>query len=449
MTERKSLYKEFAGYVSLNVLGMLGLSCYILADTFFVSLGLGTDGLAALNLAVPVYSFIHGSGLMLGMGGASSYAIFRGAGNERAAGGVFTDTLYAAAVFAAVFVLAGAAFSRPITAALGADDAVFAMTETYLRVILLFAPAFILNNVVLCFVRNDGAPKLAMAAMLAGSLSNIFLDWLFMFPFGMGIFGAVFATGLAPLISLAVLSAHFFRRRNGFRPVRKSPDLRAVGRNLSLGFPSLVTEASSGIVMIAFNAILLRLEGNIGVAAYGIIANISLVVLSLYTGIAQGIQPIVGRARGAGDSRTAGQVFRMALLLMLAVSAAVYLVVFFCAGPVSDIFNPAGDAHLTAIAIPGLRLYFIATPFAGFNIIASMFFTASGRPLPAHIVSLLRGFIVILPAAFLLSALGGITGVWLAFPATEALVALVCVVLFLVYRRRTAVQQAPDVRRDA
>ena len=97
------------------------------------------------------------------------------------------------------------------------------MTRTYLQVILLFAPAFMLNNLILCFVRNDGAPGLAMAGMIGGSLSNIVLDWVFIFPCGMGIFGAVFATGLAPVISLLILSPHFIFRRNRFRPVRTAP----------------------------------------------------------------------------------------------------------------------------------------------------------------------------------------------------------------------------------
>ena len=132
-----------------------------------------------------------------------------------------------------------------------------------------------MNNVLLCFVRNDGAPQLSMAAMIGGSLSNVVLDWVFIFPCGMGIFGAVFATGLAPIISMAILSPHFFRRKNNFHPVACRPQGRTLGRILTSGAPSLVTEASSGIVIIAFNALIMGLEGNTGVAAYGVIANLS------------------------------------------------------------------------------------------------------------------------------------------------------------------------------
>ena len=132
--------KDFARYTSLNVLGMIALSCYILADTFFVSLGLGADGLAALNLAIPIYNFIHGSGLMIGMGGGTRYSILQSQGNRREANKVFTHVLYLAAVLAAFFVAVGLLFAGDIVRLFGGAGNVFTMARTYLRVILLFCP---------------------------------------------------------------------------------------------------------------------------------------------------------------------------------------------------------------------------------------------------------------------------------------------------------------------
>lgn len=258
---------EFFKYASPNVLGMLGLSCYILADTFFISRGMGADGLTALNLAIPVYSFIHGSGLMFGMGGAIKYAIFRSQKKTDQTDGVFSVTVKAAALLAAVFLLAGLFFSETLTAMLGADSAVFAMANIYLKVILLFAPAFMLNEILLCFVRNDGAPQLAMTAMVSGSFSNIVLDYVFIFPMNMGIFGAVLATGMAPFISMAILSVHWWKKRHGFRFRLRDTAFHMLLSIFSLGFPSLITELSSGVVIIVFNFILLKLQGNVGVAA--------------------------------------------------------------------------------------------------------------------------------------------------------------------------------------
>ena len=236
--------KDFTKYAALQVLGMIGLSCYILADTFFVSKGLGSNGLAALNLAIPIYSFIHGSGLMIGMGGGTGFAVQKSRGEREEADRVFSLAFRLAAVLAAVFVLLGAFFSGKIVALLGADQDVYQMSETYTQVILLFAPAFLLNDMFLCFVRNDGSPQLSMAAMLTGSMFNIVLDYIFIFPCGMGIFGAALATGLAPIVSLIVLSPYFIKKKNTFHLVslpRGGTGRRTAGI-LSCGLPSLITE---------------------------------------------------------------------------------------------------------------------------------------------------------------------------------------------------------------
>lgn len=435
--ETKLYFREFLKYSSLNVLGMIALSCYILADTFFVSKALGADGLAALNLAIPVYSFINGSGLMIGMGGGIKYSIAKSQGAAQRADQTFTNSAVLTAVIAACFFLTGLLASGPLALLLGADGTVYEMTRTYLQVILLFAPMFMTNNLLLCFIRNDGAPQLSMAAMITGSLSNVVLDYVFMFPLGMGIFGAVLATGMAPVISILVLSPYLFRRKNQFhlRKCRISGKL-ALGI-FSSGLPSLITEVSSGIVMIVFNTIILGIAGNIGVAAYGVIANLSLVVMSIYTGISQGIQPLLSSGYGTGNRKKTQSVLRYALVSALLISVVVYVCVFFGADPIAAVFNSEQNATLQSIAVTGLKIYFTACVFAGFNIILSVYFTSTENALPAHIISILRGFVVIIPMAFLLSAAAELLGVWAAFPATELTVSLIGAGLFFWIAKRT------------
>lgn len=433
--QKSNCFQDFVKYSSLNVLGMIGLSCYILADTFFVSKGLGTNGLTALNLAIPIYSFIHGSGLMIGMGGGTKYSIQKSQGKDKVANSIFSHVVAIAAVFAAVFVLIGLFFSGNIVTLLGADETVYQMTKTYLQVILLFAPAFLMNNVLLCFVRNDGAPQLSMTAMITGSLSNIILDYVFIFPCQMGIFGAVFATGLAPIISMLILSSHFIKKKNQFHWIKCRLERRMAASICSSGIPSLITELSSGIVIIVFNSIILGLEGNVGVAAYGVIANLSLVIIAIYTGIAQGIQPIMSRNYGVGNHRNIQLILWYALITMLILSVLVYMGVFLGAEQIAAIFNSERNELLQTIAVEGLKLYFIACPFAGFNIIISIYFTSTEYPIPANIISILRGFFVIIPMAFLLSSIAQITGVWCAFPATELLVTIVGVIFFVMSKK--------------
>lgn len=434
--------KEFAKYTSLNVLGMAGLSCYILADTFFISKGLGANGLAALNLAIPIYSFIHGCGLMLGMGGGTKFSICQALqdsqkpGLLKAADSVFTNTLYAAAVLAGFFVLAGILFSGSLTRLLGADAEIADMTQTYLQVILLFSPAFIMNNICVCFVRNDGAPRLSMLAMLGGSFSNIILDYILIFPLDMGILGAVLATGIAPLISMLILSGHLLGGKRGFHAVLEKPRLSIIRPCISLGIPSLVTEVSSGFVIIIFNMIFMNLAGNVGIAAYGVIANLSLIVVAVYNGIAQGSQPVLSRAYGKQEEQTVRQIFRYGAGTVLILSVLVYAVMFLFADPITWIFNSEGNERLQELARSGMRLYFTAAPFVGFNILVSAYFTSVERAVPAQVISIVRGFVLIIPMAFAMAALAGVTGVWLAVPVTEGLVSVMGIGIYRRIRNR-------------
>lgn len=430
--EQPSCLRKFARYTSLSVLGTLGVSCYILADTFFISRGLGADGLTALNLAIPVYNFIFGAGLMLGMGGATKFSICKSQGDEEKANHIYLNTLYLGGLFSVLFLLPGLFRAEELAVLLGAEGAVLPLTCTYLRWLLLFSPAFIFNNILLCFVRNDGGPQLSMAAMIIGSLSNILLDYLFIFPLGMGIFGAIFATGLSPLISMAAMAPHWRSKGHTLRFLPTKPDPQTALQTMALGFPSLVAQLSSGIVMILFNFLILRLEGNIGVAAYGVIANIALVATGVYTGVAQGVQPLLSSFYGQGDYQQARKVQRYGVVTAVLIAAATELLLFVFASPVTAVFNSEGLAPMQTMAEGGLRLYFLSSVFAAYNTLLSNFFASVELPLPAQLLSILRGFVLIIPMAFLLAASLGMTGVWLACPITEFLAALVG---FLLYKR--------------
>lgn len=434
----KSVFKDFLKYVSFNILGQLAYSCYTLADTFFVSADLGTKGLTALNLAFPVFCLISGTGLMIGMGGGTGYAIAKSRKKNEEANRIFTNALYMTLCFALVFVLTGIFFSGTLVKALGADDTMFSITKTYLKVMLLFAPAFLANNLLQCFVRNDGSPSLSMAAMIVGSLSNVVLDYLFIFPLRMGIFGAILATGLAPVISITVLSSYFIRRKNSFHFIKSLPEKKRILEIMSSGIPPFVTEITSGIVMFLFNFIILRLAANTGVAAFGIITVISLVVAAIYTGLAQGIQPVISFHHGMENTANVKNVLRYAMVTVFLLSATIYGIIFFKASQLASVFNSEKNEMLQTLAVTGLKLYFIACPFMGFNIVTATFFTSTEHARPAQVVSVLRGFFVLIPMVFLLSRLLGMTGVWCAYPLTECIVAFIGIAFYIRYRSSTS-----------
>ncbi len=433
--KKQSLIAEFAKYVFPNVMGMTGLSCYILADTFFVSRGLGTDGLAALNLAIPIYNFINGCGLMIGMGCSTKYAVFRAQQNDCMGNKVFVGALWMGLAAAMCFVIPGLSGYGGIASFMGAEGKVYEMTQTYLKVMMRFSPAYILNNILLCFVRNDGNPRLSMAGMLSGSLANILLDYLFIFPMGMGIFGAVLATGVAPLISIGILSFHIFGKNCGFRIIKTLPGCKLISSAAGLGLPSLITEVSVGMVMILFNRTILGLEGNIGVAAYGVVANIALVVIAIFTGIGQGVQPVISEAYGQKDRERAHVFLKYSIITSTLLAVLLYSCMFLLASQITSVFNSEGNRQLQQTAVQGIKIYFLYAPFAGFNIVLSLFFSSVEKAVPAQIISLLRGFLLIIPVLVLLSGLFGMLGVWLVCPVTETLVAITGVGLLGEYRR--------------
>lgn len=429
------LKREFAKYVSFNILSMIGLSCYILADTFFIARGVGPQGLAALNLALPVFNVVSGVGLLLGMGGATRFSLL-GAKRNAESAKAFTHTVYLGVFFSVLFMLLGCFFAGPVARGMGADAETFEMTNTYLKVILLFAPLFIFNHILNSFVRNDKDPRLAMAAMLTGNFVNIVLDYVFVFPLDMGIFGAVLATGISPAVGLCVLSLHMFKRKNHFYLKKQAPSAREFTACVKPGISAFIGEISNGIVIFVFNALFLRLIGNTGVTAYGIVANIALVVMAVYTGICQGIQPLVSKSCAGGEQKQAVRVYRYALLCSFAVSALVMAAALLWRGPMAAVFNEGADPVLQAAAEHGILLYFPGFFFAGVNLITAAYFAASGKSAWSFWIGFLRGIAVIIPAAVLLALLFQVDGIWLSFLAAEGIVCIVSMFLALLSRRQ-------------
>lgn len=438
MSNINSVKRDFIRYVSQNILGQMAYSCYTVADTFFVAASLGAHGLTALNLAFPAFCLLNGIGLMIGMGGGVRYSIAKGRREAEKANKIFTNALYMVMFCAAVFVCAGSFFSEALAVALGSDETVFDMTHTYLKVLLLFAPAFLLNNLLHCFIRNDGNPTLSMIAMITGSVANIILDYIFIFPLGMGIFGAILATGLAPVISIAILSMHFFRGKNSFSMNVTIPNPQRIGEIISSGVPPFVTELSSGIVMFLFNFIILGLAGNIGVAAFSIITVISLVVVAIFTGLSQGIQPLLSLNYGKGNAAEVSALLRYSLLTVIILASGIYSTIYFGAEQLTSIFNSENNSLLQTLAVNGMKMYFLAAPFIGFNIVMATYFTSTAGPRPAQIITILRGLIVLVPVTYLLSSWFNMTGVWCSYPVTEAIVAVIGAGLYIFSQRLKA-----------
>ena len=270
----------FFKYVLQDVAGMIGVSVYILADTFFISLYSGADGLTMLNLVIPIYGLMYAFGSMVGIGSAIRYALKKASGDENT-DFYFTHALSWDLILSIPFILLGIFAPQWVLHLMGADARITELGIQYLRIILIGSPFFMMNYAFTAFARNDNATTIAMIGSLSGSAFNIVFDYIFMFPLNMGMAGAALATALSPIVTMSVCSIHYLGKKNtiGFRWRLPSP--RHLFSCCKLGVSAFIGEITSAVTTTVFNILILAMAGNIGVAAYGVIANISIVALSI------------------------------------------------------------------------------------------------------------------------------------------------------------------------
>ena len=427
-----NLTKQFFKYVSQNIFGLLGTSCYILADTYFIAQAAGTDGVTLLNLCLPIYNLIFAFGSMIGLGAATRYAILRAQGDARAQR-YFSNAIFSVCILAVPFMLVGIFRPDGLLRLMGGDADIVALGMNYARIFLMFTPFFMCNYVVASFVRNDGDPSLAMVATLSGSLFNVVFDYIFIFPMGLGLPGAALATAISPILSIAVCSAHFIKKSNTITFVRKAPSVRLLAQSCQLGISGFVGELSSGVTTTVFNFLLLRLAGNVAVAAYGVVANFALVATAIFNGVAQGAQPLVSQCYGKNEMAGARKLLLLGCGTALGLAALLYGVVFGYTDALTALFNSENSALMAEFAHSGMRIYFVGYFFAGCNIVAAGYLGAVNRPAEASITSLCRGMVAIVVCSLVLSALFGMNGVWAAFPVSEAVT--LALTVFLLKRK--------------
>ena len=427
-----NLTKQFFKYVSQNIFGLLGTSCYILADTYFIAQAAGTDGVTLLNLCLPIYNLIFAFGSMIGLGAATRYAILRAQGDARAQR-YFSNAIFSVCILAVPFMLVGIFRPDGLLRLMGGDADIVALGMNYARIFLMFTPFFMCNYVVAPFVRNDGDPSLAMVATLSGSLFNVVFDYIFIFPMGLGLPGAALATAISPILSIAVCSAHFIKKSNTITFVRKAPSVRLLAQSCQLGISGFVGELSSGVTTTVFNFLLLRLAGNVAVAAYGVVANFALVATAIFNGVAQGAQPLVSQCYGKNEMAGARKLLLLGCGTALGLAALLYGVVFGYTDALTALFNSENSALMAEFAHSGMRIYFVGYFFAGCNIVAAGYLGAVNRPAEASITSLCRGMVAIVVCSLVLSALFGMNGVWAAFPVSEAIT--LALTVFLLKRK--------------
>ena len=404
------------------MLSSLGWALSDMADAVVVGQSLGTTGLAAISLILPVYMIncmiVHG----LGLGGSVRYAKLMGQGRAQEAGQSFLQVLWLALACSVATAVLGSVFLTPLLSALGttpADGALFAATRDYLQVLVVSTPFFYLSNLFNYYLRTDGSQDLAGAGSVVGNLCDIALNIFLVLVLRMGTRGAALSTTLGQIVTLSIYLPGFFRRGHVLRlGLPKKAWFRPAFAALRAGLATSVKYLYQMVFFLLCNNLLIRLGGETGVAVFDVLQNTSYLILYLYEGTARAMQPVLSTYLGEHNAAGRQRVLRLGFGSGIAVGSALILFIELWPMGMCLLFGVQGAAA-QALAFAALRIYGVGAFFAGLSILVCSYYQACERERASFLLETLRGAALLLPLTLLCAQLG-ISGFWWLFPATEA-----------------------------
>lgn len=426
----KSVNKVYLKYLIPTLLGMLSNSIYCIVDIYFVSAGSGSQGLAAMNICMPVFTILSCVGLLFGVGGATIMSISQGSGDMNTRNKAFSVSVFMMLIVGLMFSVFGVLFRKEFAYLLGSDDQLLPLVLEYLTPVMCSALPFVLMYSLSVLLRADNNPKLAMAALMVGNISNIILDYVFVSVFHMGIFGASVATSIAPVLSLIVASFHFILRKNTVHFKLRSFDPKVIGRILSVGIGSGIMELSAGAIIFMFNSAILNLGGEVYLAAYAVITNIAYVFKGLLNGFAQAAQPLISTNFGSGIIKRCSKSLRVCLIYSSVFCIVCYGIITVVPGFIVSFFSN-GDTNMEAIASKGMIMYFSSLLFTGINTMLMYFFQSIEQGRKSLLLAVCKGFLFVTLGLWILTSLMGVEGVWYAVLFGEVLTFVIALPMVL------------------
>lgn len=440
MSETKALnqpvFKIFVKYLVPSIGATLVTAIYLLGDSVIIGKGVGADGIAALNILIPFFNLFYATGYLFGTGGAVYFSILHGTKDYENDKKYYTFSLFASLAFSIAYIILLQIFFKPIVYFIGAKDTIYPLVEDYGRLVVWFAPVFVLSTFLQTFVRNDSSPVCAMIGVISGGITNIIFDYIFIYIFNMGMTGGSVATMIGTSLSCLILLSHYFKKNNNLKIKLFKPNFKMAFKIIKTGIPSFFIEFANGIVISLFNIRLASIMGDVGIAAYGIITNSSLMAAAFANGIAQGAQPLIAINFGGNRKDRVRAFLKFGRFFALGFAAVALLMFELFPTQIVNVFVHSTPQILN-VTVPGLRIY--ALTFIGmyFNIFHSTYFQAVEKPTYSIIITVFRGLLVCAPLIFILSALWGVTGLWFVMPVTDTAVFLISLVFFVIEEKKT------------
>lgn len=428
-------YGKLLRFTFPTIVMLIFTSIYGVVDGVFVSNFAGKTAFAAVNLIMPALMIFAAVGFMLGTGGSAVVARTMGEGDLPRANRYFSLIISAGGVAGAVLTVVGLIVMEPLCAALGAAGEMLPLAVRYGRVLTLALIPFILQNMFQSFLVAAERPKLGLGLTVAAGLTNMAGDWLLVGVLPWGVAGAAIATVASSLVGGVVPLVYFLLpNKTPLRLTRPRLEGRVLAQTCSNGSSEMMSNLSTSLVSILYNFQLMRLIGEDGVAAFGVIMYVNFIFIGVFMGYSIGAGPIVSYHYGAGNHEELRSLFRKSLLLMLAGCAGLTAAAVALAPPLSRVFV-GYDADLLALTTRGFRLYSLSFMAMGFNIFGSAFFTALSNGVLSAAIAFLRTLFFQTTAIFVLPLFLELDGIWLAVTAAE-LLTLAVTALFLISQRK-------------
>ncbi len=430
-------YRRLAVSSVPSILMMLVESIYGVVDGLFVSNFVGTSAFAALNIIWPAVMLVGALGLMVGTGGSALVSKTMGEGDPARAGAVFSMLVRFTVILSLVFMVPLLVFMEPLARQLGAEGETVRLCVVYGSICTLGLPTYMLQLCFQSFYMTAERPQLGTVMSLVSAVTNIVLDALFIVVFKWGLAGAAAATTLASCVSGIFPLWYFSSRRNSstLRLVRTRFEREPLLKACSNGLSEYVGNISWNVLAICYNLQLLRMMGEAGVAAYAVLLYYGYIFAAVFFGFNISVTPIIGYNYGAEDKAELKSLLRHSVTLLLALGFLMMLVSELSAGPAARLFV-GYDPELSALTKHAIRLYMLSFFIAGFNLFISAWFTGLGNGKVSAAVSFTRNLVFELGFVFLLPALLGPDGIWLAVDAADVCCCILGVVLILAFRRR-------------
>ena len=427
-------YAKLLRFTLPSICMMVFTSIYGVVDGLFVSNFAGKTPFAAINLVMPFIMILGGMGFMIGTGGTALVSKLLGEGKKDEAHSTFSMMVLFTLLLGLVLSAVGFLTMRPVSYFLGATDAMIDDCVLYGRIVTGFTFAFMLQNVFQSFFIAAEKPRLGLIVTVAAGVTNMVLDALFIAVFDWGVAGAAIATGLSQCVG-GVLPLIYFLRPNDsilrMRPtaLRLRPILQACGN----GSSELMSNISSSLVGMLYNFQLMRLIGEDGVSAYGVLMYVQFIFVAIFIGYSIGSAPVVSFHFGAQNHGELKSLLRKSVLLMSSGGVLLTVAARLLAALLAHLFV-GYDAVLFDLTTHAFRLFSWSFLLAGFNIFTSGFFTALNNGAISAAISFLRTLVFQTASVLILPLLLGVDGIWWAITVAEIFAFLISL-LFLFLKR--------------